>query len=208
MLFVCAPLQGSAGRAAFGSALPFSLRGLSMVKSNDTALIAEYERLRHEAYQLNLWSEQIDARLVELEQIQPDDYTSSRDSPDNPHTMLPGPLALPQRIIFLKQAITIARVGPWKLYPGLAEIEMSFEWIELFAVTRPPATFPEYLKLIDPDDRQRVAAETKHVFLLSEAKRWESTFRRAGRLILARAVAISPGHVIGVDIDITRKNMR
>ena len=46
-----------------------------MVKPNDTAFIAEYERLRREAYQLNVWSEQFDARLVELERILPDDYT-------------------------------------------------------------------------------------------------------------------------------------
>ena len=97
----------------------------------------------------------------------------------------------------------VARIGPWKLYPGIAEIIMSFEWGELFAIARQPTTFPEYLRLIDPDDRQRVAAETKRVFLLGESRHWESTFRRANRLIQARAVAISPGHVIGVDIDVT-----
>ena len=174
-----------------------------MVNSNDTALIAEYEQLRREAYQLNAWSEQVDARLVELERILPDDYTSLFDSPDNSNAAIPRPLTLPQRIIFLKQTMTIARVGPWKMYPGLAQVVMSSEWVELFAVAKPPVTFPEYLRLIDPDDRQRVAAEAKHVFLMGEAKHWQSTFRRSGRLILARAVAISPGHVIGVDIDIT-----
>ena len=76
--------------------------------------------------------------------------------------------------------------------------------MELFAISRPPATFPEYLNLIDPDDRERIAAETKRVFLLGEAKHWQSTFHRAGHLILVRAVAISPGRSIGVDIDITK----
>ncbi len=179
-----------------------------MVKLNDTALIAEYECLRREEYHLNARSEQGDARLIELERILPDSYTYPGDPPLKSHTMVPSPLTLPQRIIFLKQAMTIARIGPWKLYPGLAEIVVSSEWVKLFAVARPPRTFPEYLHLIDPDDRQRVAGETKNVFLMGEAKHWESTFRRSGRVIFARAVAISPGRVIGVDIDITQGQVR
>ena len=97
----------------------------------------------------------------------------------------------------------VARIGPWRLYPGLAKIEVSPQWVELFAVAKPPMTFPEYLRLLDPDDRERVAGETKTAFLMGEAKHWESTFRRSGQVILARAVAITPGRVIGVDIDIT-----
>ena len=174
-----------------------------MVKLNDTALIAEYEHLRREEYHLNARSDRVDARLIELERILPDSYTYPGDPPLTSHTMVPNPLTLPQRIVFLKQAMTTARIGPWKLYPGLAEIIMSSEWVKLFALAKPPMTFLEYLRLIDPDDRKRVAAEAKHVFLLGEAKHWQSTFRRSGRLILARAVAISPGHVIGVDIEIT-----
>ncbi len=181
-----------------------------MVKLNDTALIAEYECLRREEYHLNARSEQIDARLIELERILPDSYTYPGDpslkphaTVPSPHKMVPNPLTLPQRIVFLKQAMTTARIGPWKLHPCIAEIIMSSEWMKLFAVAKPPRTFLEYLRLIDPDDRKRVAAETNRVFMMGEAKHWESTFRRSGCLILARAVAISPGHVIGVDIDIT-----
>jgi hypothetical protein len=66
-----------------------------------------------------------------------------------------------------------------------------------------PETFPEYLRLIDPDDRARIAEETERAFLLGEAKNWQATFRRNGLVILARAKAVSPGHVIGVDIDVT-----
>ena len=65
-----------------------------MIKPNDTALIAEYERLRREAYQLNSWSEQFDARLVELEQVLPDDYIFPCDSPKHLHAMLSSPLTL------------------------------------------------------------------------------------------------------------------
>ena len=174
-----------------------------MITPNDTALIAEYECLRREVCQLNAWSDQFDARLVELERILPDDYINICNSPGNLHTMLHGPLTLTQRIIFLKQAVTVARIGPWKLFPGLAKIEVSPEWVKLFNNEKPPVTFPEYLHLIDTNDRRRVAGETKCVFLTGEAKCWESTFRRSGRLILTRAVATSPGHVTGVDIDIT-----
>jgi len=106
-------------------------------------------------------------------------------------------------VAFLKRAVVIGRAGPWWFYPGIAKVEMSPEWVELFSNDKPPRTFPEYLSLIDPDDRSRIAMETKFVFLMGEVKCWKSTFRRSGQLILARALAISPGHVIGVDIDIT-----
>lgn len=43
--------------------------------------------------------------------------------------MVPDLLALLQHAIFLKQAMTTARIGPWKLYPGLATIEVSPEMI-------------------------------------------------------------------------------
>jgi|GEM_PF-4296162 len=108
----------------------------------------------------------------------------------------------------LNRATLVARVGPWKLYPGLAKIEVSPEWVELFSVAKPPTTFPEYLRLLDPDDRERVAGETKRAFLMGEAGHWETTFQRSGRVILARAVASTPGRVIGVDIDITQARSR
>ena len=50
-----------------------------MTTPDDVALIAEYERLRHEADQLNQRSEQVDARLVELERLLPDSYTYPGD---------------------------------------------------------------------------------------------------------------------------------
>ena len=76
-----------------------------MVKQNEIALVAEYERLRYEANQLEKWSEQVDARLVELERILPGDYIFPCDSPDNSRARLPCPLTLPQRIVFLKQVM-------------------------------------------------------------------------------------------------------
>ena len=108
----------------------------------------------------------------------------------------------------LNQAALVAGIGPWRLYPGLAEIEVSAQWMELFCVDRPPTTFREYLALLDPDDRERIGGEVLEVFLMGKAKHWESTFQRSGRVILVRAVAISPGRVIGVDIDITQVRSR
>ena len=81
---------------------------------------------------------------------------------------------------FLKQAVLVARIGPWRLYPGLARIEVSPQWVEVFRVDKPPTTFPQYLALIDPDDRKRVAGETKRAFVMGEAKHWESTFQAIG----------------------------
>ena len=103
----------------------------------------------------------------------------------------------------LRQVVLVGRVGPWRLYPGLAKIEVSSQWMKLFRIDEPPMTFPEYLQLIRPDNRERIAGETKRAFLMSEARHWESTFQRSGRLILVRAFAMTPGRVIGVDIDIT-----
>lgn len=61
--------------------VPFSLRGLPMSKPSDAALIAQYERLRQEADQLQERSEQVDARLVQLERLLPDTYTYPGDPP-------------------------------------------------------------------------------------------------------------------------------
>ncbi|MBN1910944.1 MAG: hypothetical protein JW818_14455, partial [Pirellulales bacterium] len=83
-------------------------------------------------------------------------------------------------------------------------IEVSAEWEALFSNGRPPKTFPEYLRLIDPSDRRRIAVETAHAFLLTTPLRpWHSTFYRSGRLILALATPVSPGRVLGLDIDLT-----
>lgn len=103
--------------------------------------------------------------------------------------MISNPDTFQDPTAFLKQAVLVARIGPWRLYPGLAKIEVPPQWVELFRVDKPPTTFPQYLALIDPDDRNRVAGETKRALLMGEAKHWESTFQRSGR-------------VIGVDIDI------
>ena len=52
-----------------------------MTTPDDAALIAEYERLRQEADQLFRRTEQVDARLVELERLLPDSYTYPGDPP-------------------------------------------------------------------------------------------------------------------------------
>lgn len=52
-----------------------------MTISNEATLIVEYERLRHEANQLNKRNEQVDARLVELEKLLPNSYTYPGDPP-------------------------------------------------------------------------------------------------------------------------------
>ena len=50
-----------------------------MNKTNEAALIAEYENLRREADKLDQRGEQVDARLVELEHLLPDSYTYPGD---------------------------------------------------------------------------------------------------------------------------------
>ena len=52
-----------------------------MIADEHAALIAEYERLRQEADELDQRSEQVDARLVELERILPDSCTYPGDRP-------------------------------------------------------------------------------------------------------------------------------
>ena len=52
-----------------------------MSKPSDADLIAQYERLRQEADQLQERSEQVDARLVQLERLLPNRYTYPGDSP-------------------------------------------------------------------------------------------------------------------------------
>ena len=54
--------------------------GLPMATPNATALIAQYERLRQEADQLDQRSEQVEARLVQLERLLPNTYTYPGDS--------------------------------------------------------------------------------------------------------------------------------
>lgn len=111
-----------------------------------------------------------------------------------------------QWMSYRESALTIARVGSWRLYPGIARIEVSPKWKELFGDGGDggePRTLREYLRLIDPDDWERVTAETTRAFLFDSTGYWQSIFRRGGRVILARAAALSPGHVIGVDIDVS-----
>jgi hypothetical protein len=165
---------------------------------------------------------------------------------------------------YRESALTVGRVGPWLLYPGVARIEVSLKWKELFGDGRlahhggsegtegegrglrvegrgfdarddglfsrepgatckdgqavhgtrrlwGPETFPEYLGMIRPGDRERVASGALRAFLTGDGAggasdalpRWEATFRRGGLVILARAKAVSPGYVVGVDIDVT-----
>ena len=52
-----------------------------MTTPDNSALIAEYEKLRREAEQLCRRSERVDARLVELEGLLPDSYTYPGDPP-------------------------------------------------------------------------------------------------------------------------------
>ena len=52
-----------------------------MATPNGAALIAEYERLRQEADQLDRRSEQVEARLVHVERLLPDRYTYPGDPP-------------------------------------------------------------------------------------------------------------------------------
>jgi hypothetical protein len=156
-----------------------------------------------------------------------------------------------------ESVLSVGRIGPWRLLPGIARIKVSSKWKELFGGRRislprrsggdgggrlrvegrefgvegrelrvegrelrvegrefgarglwGPETFPEYLAMIEPGDRERVAAGASRAFLTcggagGALPRWEATFRRGGLVILARAEAVSPGHVVGVDIDVT-----
>ena len=54
---------------------------------DEDALIAEYERLRRLAHELDVQSETVDARLVEIEKQLPDRYTFPGDTPlvDGPY---------------------------------------------------------------------------------------------------------------------------
>ena len=45
------------------------------------ALIAEYDRLRRLAHELDVQAETVDARLIEIERQLPDQYTYSSDPP-------------------------------------------------------------------------------------------------------------------------------
>jgi len=54
-----------------------------MTKPDEATLIAEYERLRREADELDQRSEQIDGRLVELERLLPDSYSYPGDPTDD-----------------------------------------------------------------------------------------------------------------------------
>ena len=56
------------------------MHGHPMATPNATALIAQYERLRQEADQLDQRSEQVEARLVQLERLLPNTYTYPGDS--------------------------------------------------------------------------------------------------------------------------------
>ena len=110
---------------------------------------------------------------------------------------------LREEVEFLSTAFLAARVGPWEFHPGLGAIYLSPQWAELFGIDPLPERFTDYLALIDPSDRERVAGEVLRIFLLGEADRWESRHRLAGRVIISRAVRVRPGRAIGADIDIT-----
>ena len=104
---------------------------------------------------------------------------------------------------FLSLALSAALVGPWELYPGLGAIYLSPQWAETFGVDPLPERLTEYLALIDPADRERVAGELKRVFLLGEVDRWESRHRLAGRTVVSRAIRVRPGRAIGADMAVT-----
>ena len=79
---------------------------------------------------------------------------------------------LRDEVEFLTLALSAARVGPWELYSGLGAIYLSDQWGEIFGVDPLPERFTDYLALIDPQDRERVAGEVLRTFLLGEADRW------------------------------------
>jgi hypothetical protein len=108
-----------------------------------------------------------------------------------------------EEVEFLTVALSAARAGPWELYPGLGAIYLSPQWADLFGVNPVPERVTQYLALIDPSDRERVAGEMKRIFLLGEAERWESRHTLAGRVVISRAIRVRPGRAIGADIDIT-----
>ncbi len=110
---------------------------------------------------------------------------------------------LNEEVAFLNSALFVARMGPWEFYPGLGAIYLSAQWAAIFGIEKPPERFTEYLALIDPSDRKRVAGEIKRIFLLGEGNQWESRHRLAGRVIHSRALAAEPGRVVGVDMDIS-----
>ncbi len=74
------PLAGVEKAARFGT--PFFLaRDKAMIAYDKATLIAEYERLRCEADKLDERSEQIEARLIELERLLPNNYQFPGDPP-------------------------------------------------------------------------------------------------------------------------------
>lgn len=111
---------------------------------------------------------------------------------------------LREEVEFLSLAFSVARVGPWELWPGLGLIYVSRQWAEIFEVDPLPERFTEYLALIAPSDRERVAGEVLRAFLLEETDQWESRHRLAGRRVICRAEAVGPGRVVGVDLDVSR----
>lgn len=204
MLFACALLQGSGERHSVRHSL-FSLCGLPMTIPNDAALIAEYERLRHELTERVRQGQKLDSRLVELERILPDSYTYPGDPPLTLHdhaSSFEWPIIV-EECKPLKQAVLLAHSGTWWLGLDRAAVTMSAAWVQRFEIAKPPTNFYEYILLIDSDDRDRIAIETSNAFLTGKANHWESTFQRSGHTILALAMPISPSWVIGVDIDIT-----
>lgn len=52
-----------------------------MTTPDDATLIAEYELLRRELEELDKRTNQVDARLVELDKLLPDSYTYPGDPP-------------------------------------------------------------------------------------------------------------------------------
>ncbi len=109
---------------------------------------------------------------------------------------------LRDEVEFLGDVLSAVRAGPWELYPRLEAIYLSPTWAAMFGIEKPPNRFADYLALIDPSDRDRVASETERIFLLGEGDRWESRHRLAGRVVVSRAVLVRPNRVVGADIDV------
>ena len=77
------PLSGGGVSGAVSGVPFFHWEGLPVITPDDAALIAEYERLRQQMKELAQRSEQVDARLVELEMLLPDSYAYLGDPTDD-----------------------------------------------------------------------------------------------------------------------------
>jgi hypothetical protein len=79
VLFVCAPCRGSGSGAVLGVPF-FHCAGFNMaITPDETALIAEYERLRRELDELDARARQLDRKLIDIEKLLPDHYVFPGD---------------------------------------------------------------------------------------------------------------------------------